>query len=198
MRKRISDWLRRTSTGWVALGALLIFLLFSALVLPQQAMVAEQDTGSADSPDTSIFYSPADLYRMAEAYGEQGRRAYVRARFTFDLIWPLVYTLFLVTATGWVFGRAFAPDSRWQRANLVPLLGALFDYLENLSTSLVMLRYPDQTAVVDLLAPAFTLIKWSLLGASFLLLAGGLGVAAWRWIAGRDRVSAAGPDKRGS
>jgi hypothetical protein len=186
MSKRISDWLRRVSTGWVALSALLIFLLFSALVLPQQATRAEQETGSADSPDMSFFYSAVDLYRMAESYGEQGRQAYVRARFTFDLVWPLVYTLFLATAISWVFGRAFAPDSRWQRANLAPLLGALFDYLENLSTSLVMLRYPDQTAVVDLLAPLFTVLKWGLLGASFFLLFGGIVVAVWRWTVQRS------------
>jgi hypothetical protein len=190
MAKRISDWLRRVSRGWVALGALLIFLLFSALVLPQQANVAEQRTGSTDSPDTSLFYSPRDLYEMAEAYGEQGRRAYIRARFTFDLIWPLVYLLFLVTAISWVFGRAFSPGSLWQRANLAPLLGALFDYLENLSTSLVMLRYPDLTAVVDWLAPAFTLAKWSFLGVSFLLLSLGIVVAAWRWGTGRKQGDA--------
>lgn len=183
----ISDWLRNVSTGRVALAALVLFLLFTALVLPQQATQAEQETGSGESPDTSLFYAPADLYRMAEAYGEEGRRAYVRARFTFDLVWPLVYTLFLVTATGWAFRKAFAPDSRWQRANLVPLLAALFDYLENVSTSVVMLRYPAQTAVVDLLAPVFTLFKWSTLGAAFLLLALGLGVAAWRWVQGRGR-----------
>ena len=181
MGKHISDWLCRVATGRVALAALLIFLLFSALVLPQQATQAERETGSADSPDTSFFYSASDLYRMAESYGEQGRQAYVRARFTFDLVWPLVYTLFLATAISWVSGRAFAPDSRWQRANLAPLLGALFDYLENLSTSLVMLRYPDRTPVVDALAPVFTALKWSVLGASFLLLCGGIVVAVWRW-----------------
>ena len=197
MGKRISDWLRGVSRGWVALAALLIFLLFSALVLPQQATVAEQETGSADSPDTSFFYSPRDLYQMAEAYGEQGRQAYVRARFTFDLVWPLVYALFLVTAISWVFGRAFAPGSRWQRANLAPLLGALFDYLENLSSSLVMLRYPDQTPVVDLLAPLFTLSKWSLLGASFLLLSAGLAMAAWRWMARRSQARDSGSDEGG-
>ncbi len=197
MGKRISDWLRGVSRGWVALAALLIFLLFSALVLPQQATVAEQETGSADSPDTSFFYTPHELYQMAEAYGEQGRQAYVRARFTFDLVWPLVYALFLVTAISWVFGRAFAPNSRWQNANLAPLLGALFDYLENLSTSLVMLRYPDQTPVIDLLAPTFTLSKWSLLGASFLLLAGGTVVAAWRWMARRGQAKESGSDEGG-
>ena len=179
MDRQISDWLRRVSTGWVALSALLIFLLFSALVLPQQATKAEQETGGSESPDTSFFYSSSDLYRMAESYGEQGREAYIRARFTFDLVWPLVYTLFLATSISWVFGRAFGSDSRWQRANLAPLLGALFDYLENLAASLVMLRYPEQTAVVDALAPVFTALKWLLLGASFLLLFGGVVVAAW-------------------
>jgi hypothetical protein len=186
MGKRISDWLRRISTGWVALSALLIFLLFSALVLPQQAAKAAQETGVSDSPDTSFFYSASELYRMAESYGDQGRQAYIRARFTFDLVWPVVYALFLTTAISWVFGRAFGPHSRWQRANLAPLLGALFDYLENLATSLVMLRYPEHTAVVDVLAPVFTALKWSLIGASFALLLGGIMVAAWRW--GKQRI----------
>lgn len=193
MDKRISGWLRRLSTGWMTLAALLIFLLFSILVLPQQATRAEQATGSPDSPDTSFFYSASDLYRMAEAYGQQGRQAYVRARFTFDLVWPLVYTLFLATAISWILGRTFGSDSRWQRANLAPLLGALFDYLENLSTSLVMLRYPAQTAVVDRLAPLFTALKWSLIGASFGLLFGGIGVAIWRWIKHTVRAKTSGP-----
>jgi hypothetical protein len=198
MAKRISDWLRRVSTGWVALAALIIFLLFTALVLPQQAMKAERETGSAESPDTSFFYAPGDLYRIAESYGQQGRQAYVRARFTFDLVWPLVYTLFLVTAISWVFGKAFAPDSRWQRANLAPLLGALFDYLENLSTSLVMLRYPQQTPVVDLLAPLFTALKWGFLGVSFLLLFFGILVAIWRWTAGRTGDPGSGSNETGA
>jgi hypothetical protein len=185
MAKRTSDWLRRVSTGWVALAALLIFLLFTALVLPQQALKAERETGSTASPDTSFFYAPGDLYRIAESYGGQGRQAYVQARFTFDLVWPLVYTFFLVTSIGWVYGKAFAPESRWRRANLAPLLGTLFDYLENLSTSMVMLRYPQQTPVVDLLAPLFTALKWGSLGVSFFLLFAGILVAIWRWVAGR-------------
>ena len=181
MVKTISDWMRRLSTGWVALLALLVFVLFSGLVLPHQAAKAERETGDSDSPDTSFFYTPGDLYQMAESYGEEGRQAYVRARFTFDLIWPLVYAFFLTTAISWTFGRAFSPDSRWQMANLAPLLGTIFDYLENLSTSVVMTRYPDQTMLVDMLAPVFTALKWGWLGASFLLLLGGFIVMTWRW-----------------
>jgi hypothetical protein len=181
MWKRISDWLHQVSNGWVALSALAIFVLFSALVLPAQAARAETDTGSAESPDTSFYYSADDLYSMAQVYGEQGRRAYVRTRFTFDVIWPLVYTIFLSTAISWVYIRAFTTDSRWQRANLAPVLGALFDYLENLSTSLVMLRYPDRTPGVDILAPVFTSVKWIFVNGSFVLLLAGVVVGVWRW-----------------
>lgn len=127
-----------------------------------------------------VDYSAKELYQMAEAYGAEGRSAYIRARFTFDLVWPLVYTAFLVTAISWVFGKTFRSDSRWQLANLLPLLGALFDYLENVSTSLVMGRYPDQTAVVAALAPIFTSLKWILLAGSFVLLLAGVVTAVWR------------------
>lgn len=182
MFQRVSDWLRRVSTGWVALSALIVFLLFTALVLPGQSATAEQVAGDAGSPDTSFFYSAGELYQMAEAYGEQGRSDYIRARFTFDLIWPLVYILFLVTAISWVYSKAFPPGSKWQWANLAPLFGALFDYLENVSTSLVMARYPAQTAVIAALAPAFTMLKWVFLGASFALLLIGIVIAVWRWL----------------
>ncbi len=181
MWKRLSDWIHRVSNGWVALSALIIFLLFTALVLPGQAARAETDTGDAGSPDMSFYYTTDELYRMAEAYGKDGRNAYVRARFTFDLIWPLVYTAFLCAGISWVNRRAFGPDSPWQRANLAPVLGALFDYLENVSTSLVMIRYPGETPVVDILAAVFTMVKWVFVNGSFVLLLVGVVVAVWRW-----------------
>jgi hypothetical protein len=105
---------------------------------------------------------------------------------TFDVIWPVAYTLFLATALSWLYARAFAPGSPWRLANLAPVLGALLDYAENLSTSLVMLRYPARTPLVDTLAPLFTLTKWIFVGGSFALLLAGLVAGAWRWIHDRN------------
>jgi hypothetical protein len=187
MWKQLSNWIHRVSNGWVASSTLIIFLLFTALVLPGQTSRTAPDNGDVGSPDTSFFYSKEDLYQMAEAYGEVGRRAYVRARLTFDVIWPIVYTMFLSTAISWVFRRAFTPSSLWQRANLVPVLGALFDYMENVSTSLVMFRFPSPTALVDVLAGVFTMVKWIFVGGSFVLLIVGLGVGAWQWVKYRYR-----------
>ena len=166
----ISSYLSATSTGRVALAGLVIFLAFGALVLPGQSAAAEQTSGGAGSPDTSFFYAPNDLLRQAEVYGEAGRAAYVRARWTFDLVFPLVYGFFLVTSIGWLVRKSVPADSAWQRLNLVPVAAVLFDYLENTATSLVMARFPAETPAAAGLAPWFTLAKWILVGASFAIL----------------------------
>jgi hypothetical protein len=188
MWRQVSRSLYQISTGWVTVAALIVFLLFATLVLPRQAARAESESADAGSPDLALWYSTGELYAMAEAYGEQGRKAYVRARFTFDLVWPLAYGAFLTSAISWLYARAFAPGSRWRLANLAPPLGVALDYLENLSTSMVMLRYPGRTPIVDALAPLFTLAKWALVGGSFVLLLAGLVAVVWRRIAqGRAR-----------
>lgn len=178
--KNLSNCLSKLSNGWVTLAGLLIFLLFTALVLPGQSQKAEQISGGAGSPDTSFFYSPSKLYRMAEVYGALGRQEYVQARFTFDLIFPILYTFFLVTSISWVFGKGFPTESRWQLANLIPLAGMLFDYFENIATSIIMLRYPAGSGLIASLAPAFTLLKWSFIGLSFILLLSGIVAVLWR------------------
>jgi type II secretory pathway pseudopilin PulG len=180
MIQRISDWFHNLATGWATLAVMLVFALFMALVIPSMAASSEAQTGSQESPDTSFIYTAKDLYDMAQDYGDAGRQAYVRVRLTFDVIWPLVYCAFLVLAIGWLARRALPIGSRWQRANLVPLLAALFDYLENLFTSVVMLRYPEPTPILATLAPWMTMVKWLFVGASFGLLVVYAGIYAWR------------------
>ena len=177
MMQNLSDWLHQLSTGRATLIALVILLLFTTLVLPKQA--ANADAGGAGSPDLSLIYSAGDLYRMAEAYGPAGRTDYIRVRFTFDLIWPVVYVAFLATAISWLSRQAFTPQSPWQRANLIPVIGTLFDYLENVAAALVIGRYPARTPGIDVLAPVFTFVKWSSVGGSFVILMVALVAAVW-------------------
>ena len=179
MLNRISNSFYSFSTGWMTLLGLVVFVLFMIFILPQQSQKAEAYSGGT-SPDTSYFYSAQDLYRMADDYGPEGRAAYIHARFTFDLIFPLAYLFFLVTSISWLFARAFPSDSRWRLLNLFPLAGAVFDYLENISTSLVMGRYPDPTPVIDFLAPVFTLVKWVFVNGSFVILMIGLFLVLWK------------------
>jgi hypothetical protein len=186
--KNLSSWIQKISKGWMALASLIIFVLFTAFVLPKQASLAESGTGNSKSPDMSFVYTSDDLYQLAQAYGETGRISYIKARFSFDLIWPVVYMIFLTTGISWLFQRVFRQGSLWQLANVMPLCGMILDYLENISTSVVMIRYPDPTAVVDIFAPIFTLTKWLFVGGSFVLLLFGLIVWIWQLIGKKVRM----------
>ena len=171
---KISNWMTRVSRGWVALLGLVIFALFTALVLPRQAQNATP-VADVGTPDLSLWYSPSELYQMAEDYGAEGRQDYIQARLSFDVIWPLVYTFFLVTSLSWLFGRSTTLERLWRRANLIPLAAMLLDFLENISTSIVMARYPAYSAGIAAVAPFFTLTKWLFVGGSFVLLLMGAG-----------------------
>ncbi|MEM8858805.1 MAG: hypothetical protein AAGD96_10820 [Chloroflexota bacterium] len=160
-----------------------IFVLFLVFVLPNQAERSDAYTGEAGSSDSSFYYSPEELYAMAEAYGEVGRQQYIRSRFTFDVIWPAVYTFFLASWIAWTFKGLLPTEGLWQQASLAPIIGSLFDLLENVAASVVMARYPAMTPVVDGLATVFTMIKWTFINGSFVILAAGvvIGLALWVW-----------------
>lgn len=147
-----------------------IFVLFMIFVLPDQAEKAEAYTQGGDSPDTSLFYTPVGLFQMAGEYGETGRQAYIRARFTFDLVFPAVYGVFLITAVSWLGSRAFEDGADWRLLNLVPVIGVVFDLLENIFVSLVMASYPRERFVLAGFASGFTLLKWLFVYGSFVVL----------------------------
>ena len=170
---KLTSWLYHISGVPLVLIALLVFIFFMVLVLPNMAGQLAAVTGVDVSPDTSFIYSSAELYEMAEAYGEKGRAYYIYSRFTFDVAWPLAYMFFLVVTISYLY-RDYDIGRPWKMLNLLPLAAGLFDFLENSAASLVMYRYPMETPVVAVLAPAFTFIKWVAIGLSFAVLAFGL------------------------
>ena len=184
MMGRIGERLAHGVRGWMAIGATLLFVVFTATVLPDQAEAGAFYTVRYPAPDTSLWYWPDDLYAAAEAWGPDGRAAYVYARVTFDVIWPMVYGTFLLTTLAWVWARGkTASGSRWRGVALLPVVAVALDYAENICTATVMARYPARTPVLAELAPLFTAGKWLALSASFMLL--GIGViialtARWR------------------
>jgi hypothetical protein len=163
----MSDWIYRASKGWVVIFFLVVMALFMAFVLPNQAQEFLQTTGSSQSPDTSFFYTPDSLFQLAESYGPDGRQYYISNRWTFDLIFPLVYVGFLASGISW-FLRG-STSKRWRKLNLIPIFSGLFDYLENLAASIVMAYYPTRLNPPAYLSTVFTLIKWVFVYSSFVI-----------------------------
>lgn len=175
--QRLSQYFYSKASFWAFLLSFALFVVFMILVLPSEASSSDQVIGSVPSPDTSFYYSKAELYQMAEAYGQEGRYYYVDSRITFDILWPLVYTFFLINAISWIFNKTILEESKLRLLNLVPLIGILFDYLENITNMVVMFRYPQPTDILASLAGVITSLKWVFVGGSFLILV--FGVVLW-------------------
>jgi hypothetical protein len=167
---RVFEALQRR-VGWPIWAlSLVLFVGFLGLVLPAEAERTLEATGTEQTPDTSYVYTPGDLEWLAGQYGEEGRAHYVRSRFTFDVVWPLVYGFFLqsslvLASRRSVLGRLPVP------LLLLPSAAVVFDLLENTAASIVMARYPDTTSIAAHAAPVFTFVKWNLVYASFALVA---------------------------
>jgi len=169
---KLSAFFYRISTGWVALAALIAFLVFSVLTLPAETQRTDLYSQGLGSPDTSLFYTGDQLVKMAEAYGEEGRAAFIEARWSFDLAFPFIYSFFYLTAISYLFNKLVKPGSRWRIFNLIPILGLVFDLAENSATTSVMAVYPRLLPTAILLAQIFTPLKWFFVGLGTILLVG--------------------------
>lgn len=109
MKKTIANIVNKTN-AIVVLLSLIIFMSFIIFILPQESAKSEA-FGLMESIDTSFIYTADDLYRIAESYGEEGRAFYIRQRFTFDLIWPIAYTQFILIASAYFYKKNEAAQS---------------------------------------------------------------------------------------
>lgn len=153
--------------GYIALSTFIFFMIFLIVILPNEAQKSDA-LGLMTSPDTSFFYTKQTLYEIAHAYGFIGRSFYIKQRFTFDLVWPLVYGSFLFINSVYLYQKN--QFSKYRILLLLPLVAVVFDYLENIMASIVMYRYPSETMIVADLAGFMTALKWLSLSLSFIII----------------------------
>ncbi len=169
---KISATLHRIASGR------LILLLLAGIFLVFFTLFANRSTRGESVPgpiDILFFYTPDEVYAMVDAYGPVVRADYIRFELTADILYPVLYTLFMCLAISLLFQRGFKAESRWQLLNLVPLGAGFFDVLENLSIVGMLALHPSRPAELAWAATSFTMLKWSIAAAALgLILVGGV------------------------
>ena len=146
----------------------LVFILFTSIVLPYFASLTTKLIGVSESPDTGFGLSLSEYYLMRTAYGEYGRKVYVVMRFTFDIVWPVVYTVFLVSTLFYLQQQTQILKSI--KLHYVAFTAVLFDFMENVLAVIFMTTYPNQIDFVVYLLKGSSMIKWGLIVAAFILI----------------------------
>ena len=135
-------------------------------------------TGGVGILDMEVLYTPDQAYAFLAAMGEAGRAFDLTHIIPIDLFVPFFYALFLSTFITWLLHRWLPAGSLWHRLNLVPVIGAVFDYLENLGIIAMLLAWPARLPEIAQFTMASTLLKFSFSALAFLIVA----VALIGWI----------------
>lgn len=151
----------RLSKWPVVICATVVFGLFIAVFLPAQKKSAEAYSHGVGSVDLSFIASPSEIYKIAEAYGKEGRSRYIRDRLTFDFVWPLVYTLFYASFIGFCLLHVHGEKKLvylLTGSSFVPLF---LDYVENVLAVAIMASYPAPLPCVPWVLVFVTPFKWA-------------------------------------
>lgn len=172
--------LDRWATGrnaLIALGLTFVFIGLFALARGWLGLAGHRSIG-APWP----LASPAEVVRIANGLGTDGRRGTAIITAVLDSFFPLAYGAALAFGSAWLLARVDAPK-RIRALRFLPLVGAAFDYVENACILLLLCFFPDANAVAGPLA-VFTAGKWLCIFASIAVT---LAAGAWLLVRGRGR-----------
>jgi hypothetical protein len=166
----VSDFIRRQAKPWVILALLGLVLLFSTLIIPPFSARLEASSGGQGPIDLLYSYSPDQVYGMVAAYGDAGRAYYHGFVLSYDLAFPVIYSLFLSLLIAWLLDRGTTSASRLNLLNLLPLGAGLFDWMENIQIASMLQSFPQTPQTTAQLGSLFTSFKWGFSALSLLAL----------------------------
>ncbi|MGD8456256.1 MAG: hypothetical protein PVF83_07735 [Anaerolineales bacterium] len=161
MLSRISERLHTWAKGWVILSNLAVFILLVNLPLGDPDLIST-------SLDGQFAYTVEEAFSAVASYGEAGRAQMIWIHLA-DFILIIVYTSMFCLAISWLLQRGIKHDSKFQRLNIVPIMGGIFDLMENIWIMIMIMVYPAQPIVVAWLSTISTTGKY-VMGVPILLL----------------------------
>jgi hypothetical protein len=161
MLNAISQKFHSWTTGWRVFILFIAEALMMGYIMPLAGGILALAANNSVLPlDLMFFYTPGQAFEMLDKYGEAGRSVYFKIELTADIIYPIIYTLFYGLLLSWLFQRAFKPDSKMQKWNVMPVGAWLFDMLENVGIVSMLTMYPSKPEVLAWLTMIFGSLKW--------------------------------------
>ena len=156
---RLAPWVR----GRVLLALLALGLVFNLVLFPWRTGELRALSGLEEPTlDARLTYTVETAYAVADALGPQGRAQYALSELSLDLVYPLLYGLFLSLLSVWLLRRLVLPGSGWLRLAWLPFAVVACDYAENVGIVQLLLTYPARTPAVAQVTSLFTTSKWTL------------------------------------
>jgi hypothetical protein len=144
--------------------------------------------GLAEPPDGRLYYTSGQLVSVLDALGPAGRRVYLHLHVP-DMLFPLVYGLFFAALIVFFWGLRAGAVRTASSFAIVPAIGTVADWIENLSIEWVSSLFSAGRTAADIttaapsaaqLAGVATAVKWTCAWASVLLILAGIAFSTVR------------------
>ena len=152
-----------------------IYLLMLSYTIPMVESFA---------PNTAIFdlspsgYSYQHATSLLKELGSEGRQVYLSRQLPLDFIYPGLFAISYSLLLHWLFSKSITGTSKLFYLAFTPILGGLFDYLENIAIIRMINSFPDVSINLIQTASTFTILKSIFTTFFFLLLFSGLAALA--------------------
>lgn len=153
--------LARIANGKVLILLFSAGLLFLLFVFPYRNTTLKILSGhECPTLDSNIHYGATEAYKLFGQLTYEGRQLYAWSEITADLIFPIIYVLFLSLLIVYIFQKC-SLNKPQQFLAMLPFLMFLFDYGENILIAIMLFDYPQEHTAVAEVASVFTKLKWS-------------------------------------
>jgi hypothetical protein len=174
----------------------LLFVVFAGALFASSAPFSignvEEVCGSAPL-DVRPYSTADDVHQFLSDCGQSGRVAYRNLQFA-DIFYPAISGLFMASALALTATHLFPRHPTMVGLAALPLMGSVFDYLENVFAWRALAAYPDAAGTDSLLGLA-SLAKTSTFWVAGLLLLAGLAALVAK--AASNRIWQRGLSRRG-
>lgn len=187
----LSDRIIAITSGRTVIIALAGFLILGFLINSRPFGAAElmAITGGVGLLDMEILYTPDQAYAHLAAMGEAGRAFDLTHIVPLDMLLPFFYALSFSLVITWLLHRWLPEESRWYRLNIIPIIGGICDYLENIGIITMLLAWPAQLPDIARFTMAAGFFKFTFSALAFAIIFGA--ILGWAVHAVRGRCASA-------
>lgn len=138
---------------WHALLSAILFFLALNLLLPMMT----SSSGHIHTPDSDFFYNSMRLKEIGDSYSHTDVLAYTKTRFTYDLLWSLIYGFYMVSTIAYMT-KSWKNIFLLKHLYALPFIAVCFDFLENTLCSLYFFEIVQ--GLTGFFAPIISRLKW--------------------------------------
>jgi len=173
--KKVISFLQNVSSGKTVLFTIILTMAVYLFMLFYSIPKVE-----SFAPKLALFdlspsgYSYEHAILLLESLGKTGRNLYLSLQLPADFFYPGLFAISYSLLLNWVFKKSFNSKSNIFYLTFVPVIGGLFDYLENICILRMIKLFPDFPKQLVVVASTFTVIKSIFSTIFFFLLFGGI------------------------